>query len=73
MTQIGDYTKIGDWVRDERKAQRIRQSDFETITGYSAAHISHIENGHDIPSITMATNMLNALGYRLVFGVERIS
>lgn len=68
-----EYEQVGAWLRNERKSQKIKQKDFAEHTGYSVTHLIHIEMGQDIPSFTMAENLANALGYKLVVGFEKMA
>lgn len=71
MEQILDYSEIGQWLKRERRKQKLTQLDVAAYSGYSGAYISRIEKGIDLPRLQVTEDLLNALGYRLILGVEK--
>lgn len=72
MEAIGDYEKVGEWIREERKRQKRSQVDIADNVGYTTTHICRIEKGLCVPTWFCAQDILNTLGYRMVLGVEKI-
>lgn len=70
MEKICDYTDIGKWIRKERRRQNLTQYDLAEISGYTSAFISRVETGTAQPTVTTAEDIINALGYKIVLGIE---
>lgn len=71
--EINDYeSQIGECIRELRHKHHISQAELAEYSGYSSVYICRVEKGNDTPSIRAAENILNALGYRIVIGVEKI-
>jgi len=57
---------IGEFIRKERRQQRIKLLVLSKRIGLSAPAISKIENGKSNPSIATVETILDALGFRLL-------
>lgn len=56
-----NYTKVGAQVRKKRKAKEMSQEQLAIKAGVGITHISHIETGNTIPSISTLVDIINAL------------
>ena len=56
------YKDLGKRLRKERENKKVTQEQLAEMVDCSSAHISHIENGHTIPSLKMLIDIINKLG-----------
>ena len=57
-----DYIAIGHRIKCAREKRGMSQEQLSSIIDLSVQHISNIENGHTIGSISAMINIANALG-----------
>lgn len=57
-----DYKDIGIRIREVRKERDMTQEQLAEAVGVGTTHISHIENGHTIPSVQVLIDIINVLG-----------
>lgn len=60
-------------LRDIRRALHITQPELAYRSGVSLTHLSHIEILKVRPSIIALNKVAKALGYRIVFQVEKLN
>ena len=56
-----DYKDIGTRIRKARKAAGLSQEKLAEAVGVGTTHISHIETGKVLPSMTVFIGLLNVL------------
>lgn len=56
-----DYKALGSRIRKIRKQKNISQEKLAEIAGVCTTHISHIETGNTVPSLTTFVSIANAL------------
>ena len=61
-----DEFSFSKWIDDEMKKQHISGNKLSKMTGITAAAISHYRNCRRFPTIVTVTDILNALGKRIV-------
>ena len=57
-----DYYKIGQQIRNYRKAHGLSQEQLAELVGISVPHMSHIETGNTKLSLPVFVSLANALG-----------
>jgi y4mF family transcriptional regulator len=55
-------TKIGQYVKDERKRLKIRQEDFASQAGVSSRFVRDLEQGKESMRLDKVNQVLNVLG-----------
>ena len=55
------YAFLGTRLKKERKKKKITQEKLAELVGCSSAHISHIETGNTIPSLSTIIRIINHL------------
>lgn len=65
MTRVTALTALGQRIRAERKAQRLRIDDAASLCGVSVDTLSRLENGHQGVSTLRLLKVLQGLGLAL--------
>ena len=64
-TKIPETIRLGEQIKNLRKARFWNQEDMGKEAGINASQVSKVEQGHPCTLRTL-TKMLNALGYEMV-------
>lgn len=67
---VTKYENIGKVIKDIRNMQKMSQMELALRAGYTNAYISRVERGLEIPRITGAEDILNAMGYKMSILIE---
>lgn len=66
---VTSITELGTYIRQERRGQRLTQSELAGLSGVGLTFISQLENGKTTAEVGKVLNVLSVLGIDLI--VER--